>query len=512
MPDSAPALAVRGLSKVFPSGPALTDVSLSIRAGETRVLLGANGSGKSTLIKTLSGFHLPEPGSEAEVGGVSLEFGSPASSYALGCRFVHQDLGLIDNLSVWDNLHIGQYPARCGTIRSRAARRAAAEMLDSVGLAVAPTAPVSSLGPVQRTGVALARALRSDAQHPLRLLVLDEPTAALPPGDVDHLLEMVRAVTRRGVAVLFVTHHLAEVEKVGHSVTVLRDGVIAGEGKVADLDRAALVHLVVGEAVEPGTHTHASTTAEVRLSVSKLSGPSLYSVSFQARRGEVLGFAGLTGSGQERLLGAMFGAVDGYAGEIAVDGRLVDNGRPDRSVAAGISYLPADRKALGGLMELSAQENLTLPLLKPFWRAGWLSARRERQETRDWFERFDVRPAGGAKLPLKNFSGGNQQKVLLAKWMRTQPDVLLLDEPTQGVDVGAKVQIHRTILAAAEGGMTVLISSTDFEELGDVCNRILVLRGGRIARELQADELASSVIRRAAISDPSVPTLLGAET
>jgi ribose transport system ATP-binding protein len=498
-----PVVEIGNLSKSFSGTLALDSFDLAIGPGEVHVLVGANGSGKSTLIKVLSGFHSPDTG-EVLIGGQPLPFGSGDHSYRLGCRFVHQDLGLVGSLSVLDNLHLDSFPTRLGTIRGSQMRVAAREMLGRVGLDLDPSVRVELLGAAQRTGVALARAMRHDAVHPARLLVLDEPTATMPSHEVDDLLATVRTAASRGVAVLFVTHHLDEVFRIADAVTVLRDGVIVGRSPIAKVERAALVKLLAGDANEPdsiATAVSPDTHGAVALEVTDLWAGPLCGISFSVAPGEVVGVAGLTGSGREITLSSIFGAEDRDQGAVRIAGRLVPPQRPDLAMAAGAGLLPGDRKAKGGVMSLSARENLSLTSLKPFWAKGRLSRKRESAAASRWFAELNVRPAGATDMELARFSGGNQQKILFAKWMRRRPAVLLLEEPTQGVDVGAKAELHRQLIEAARDGMAVVVSSTDIDELTTLCSRVLILRNGRISGQLTGTRVVASEITRSVMSE-----------
>ncbi|MHB2024006.1 MAG: sugar ABC transporter ATP-binding protein [Mycobacteriales bacterium] len=495
--EGSAALIVRELSKSFVGTRALTGFNLAVASGEIHVLVGQNGSGKSTLIKVLSGYHLPDPGGEVLIDGVRLRFGSPEAAYHLGCRFVHQDLGLVASSSVLDNLsYLGGYPSRFGTIRARAAAAQAHEALRRVGLDVDPRRRVATLSAAQQTGVALARAVRADPQHPPRLLVLDEPTAALPPDEVDHLLAMLRRAAASQIAVLLVTHRLDEVFRIGDAVTVLRDGRQVGDFAMRDVDRQTLIGCLVGGVV---TEAHrlavpVESGLRPRLKVQSLQGGTVRDVSFAVRPGQVVGIAGLTGSGREHLLGAVFGSADRSGGTVEIDGHALPAGRPDRAVRAGLALLPADRAASSGVMSLSAADNLTLSDLKPFWRRGTLRRKREAACVRSWFERLQVRPTSGAKRELATFSGGNQQKVLLAKWLHRSPTVMLLEEPTQGVDVGAKAELHRELISLAESGTALVVSSADLEELELLCDRVLIMKGGLVDSELRGMQVTSSKI------------------
>lgn len=503
-----PVLHVEGLSKSFARTRALSGLSLTVDPGEVHVLLGHNGSGKSTLIKILSGYHAPDPGARIWIAGHELTAISPGMAYRFGCRFVQQDLGLIPSLSVLDNLAIGSgFPTRFGTIRRTASRKRARQELDRVGLQIDPLRAVSELTASERTGVAVARALRADPGHPARLLVLDEPTATLPVDEVESLLETVRQVAADGVGVLYVTHHLSEVFRIADQVTVLRDGIVAGTGPAAAFDHASLVRLLAGDEYlpvnEPAAAGRPVTGRKPLLDIRQLRAGPVSDVSLAVHRGEIVGIAGLNGSGREAVLSTVFGARRPEHGEVLLDGQPLPPGRPDRSIARGVAYLAADRKQGGGVLGMTARENISLPNLKPFWSGFHLRKRHERRHSEEWFARLSIRPVTAIDEPLSTFSGGNQQKILFAKWLSRGPGVFLLDEPTQGVDVGAKADLHRELMAVAGQGAAVVISSSDLEELADLSDRVVIMSHGRIVAELDgADANARAITRRMSAAAP----------
>lgn len=503
--DLEPTLRIKSLSKSFSGIAVLNSFSLTLGAGEIHVLVGQNGSGKSTLIKVLSGYHRPDEGGQVFVAGEELQFESPESAYRLGCRFVHQDLGLVQSRSVLDNLSLTSgFPTKWGTIRSRTAASAVSKALARAGLDIDPRRNVSDFSAAQRTGIALARAVREDPVFPPRLLVLDEPTASLPEHEVQQLLDMLKSIARSGISVLFVTHHLNEVFQIGDAVTVLRNGQRVGTHLVSQIQRQDLVEMLVGGEiadVRRRTSTAASNEVAPTLVVRSLSSINIRSASLSARPGEIVGIAGLTGSGSESILEAIFGSVSTTSGEVVVGGHPIPPGRPDISIRAGVGFLPPDRVVSGGVMSLSASENITLAKLRPYWRRWRLAKRREASVSKEWFERFSVSPRGAVERTLSTFSGGNQQKILLAKWMHAKPVVLLLNEPTQGVDVGAKAEIHGHILQAANEGLTVVVNSTDNEELATICDRVLVFRKGEIKDEISGERLTDSGISRSVVLD-----------
>ena len=507
--EPRPALRVRRLTKSFAGTVALAGFDLDIEPGEVHALVGENGSGKSTVIKILAGYHRPDPGGEIEIDGTALPFGSAAAAHEMGCRFVHQDLGLVLQLPVVDNLYLNSgFASRFGTIRAARTRRQASQLLSRVGLEVDPGTLVASLPLAQRTGVAVARALEGEDRFQVKLLVLDEPTATLPEHEVHQLLGMIRRVAADGVAVLYVSHRLDEIFQIADNVTVLRDGHRVAAVPASSLDKRGLITLLVGDEMGelPSPGPGGSGSGGSALSVQGLRGPGITGVTFRAARGEIVGFAGITGSGRESLLGTVFGAVPRLGGIVETAGRPLPPYDPGAAIAAGLAYLPPDRKTTGAMMNLSARENLSICRLRSFCSGLLLRRTAERAEARQWFDRLRVRPAGATENQLATFSGGNQQKVLFAKWLRLSPKVFLLDEPTQGVDVGTKGELHRQLLAAAAAGSAILVSSSDLEELVALCHRVLVLRGGRVVAELGTRPVTTASISRASLGEPEVVT------
>jgi len=495
------ALQAAGLVKRFGATLALDDLTIQVAPGEVRALLGENGSGKSTLIKILAGYHVPDAGT-VRVHGTELATGSPETSAALGLRFVHQNLGLVPSLTVAENLClVGGYAMRFGTIQERKTRVVVREELARLSLDLDPRRRVDELSPAEQTGVAAARALRGitgeETAGGAAVLVLDEPTANLPESEVTRLLGIVRSVAAGGTAVIYVTHRLEEVNAIADSVTILRDGreVLTSLGSV---NQQSMLHHMLGVELEqadarpmpaPGTPDGA---AGPLLSVDGLVGERLGGVSLHVAPGEIVGVSGITGSGREEIVGSVFGAVDRLRGRVVIDKQVIKPRRPDLAIAAGAAFVPASRERGGGFMELSGRENLSIGSIGAFWRWPSLRLAKERANARDWFERLRVRPAGTQESPLSSFSGGNQQKIVFAKWLQRKPRVFLLEEPTQGVDVGTKAFLHQQLRDAAGAGAAILISSSDNEELVSLCHRVLVMRDGRIGAELRGEELTNS--------------------
>ncbi|MBS1888547.1 MAG: sugar ABC transporter ATP-binding protein [Actinobacteria bacterium] len=490
-PSATVSLSLEGVSKVFQGQRALDDVDLELRRGEIHALLGPNGSGKSTLIKILAGYHRPEPGWSASMHGRPFELGAPAG--APGAHFIHQDLGLVGDLDVVDNLALDGGYEGSWWLSGRRERRRARAALDAFGIDVAVEEPINGLPRAQQTMIAIARALSAGVGEGA-LLVLDEPTVALSAAQVRRLFEVVRQVRDAGGTVLWVTHRLGEVFALAERVTVLRDGRRVATVPTGELDHDRLVELIVGRPLdafypEPPPVGDAPIALEVR----ELGGGTVADVSLDVRAGEIVGVTGLVGSGHEDLLHLIFGADRPRRGAVWVDGAPVGRGGPARSIAAGLAFAPADRKRLSAILDWTLAENLTLPAIPSSGPAHWIGARRERAETLAWLERAEVVPPEPEKL-FSALSGGNQQKLVLARWLRRRARVFLLEEPTNGVDMGSKQAIYEALSDAAREGAAVLMTSQDPEELCAVCDRVFVLRDGRVGVELERARLSEDRI------------------
>jgi ribose transport system ATP-binding protein len=499
-------LTVSNLSKTFFGQRVLSEVSLAVDAGEIHGLIGQNGSGKSTLIKVLAGYHVPDPGGEVRVDGKVLAPGSPAASEASGLRFVHQDLGLVESLSTVENLALGPGYAstRLGLISWPRERRAAEQTLGRLGHDIDVTRPVGELPMASRTAVAVARALSSRSGEP-KVVVLDEPTATLPPHETELLLDLMSRVSATGVGVVFVSHHLEEVIAACSRVSVLRDGLLVASAPIAGNAAADLVEMMIGQRIDlyDAAPARAGAAGPAKLVIDGLATTALHGISFTVGAGEIVGLAGLTGSGREEAAQAIFGGLS-RQGMVSVSGQLVPPRRPDRSIAAGIGLVPADRHANAVFAGAAVRENLSVVNLRALAPRGLIQTGREQAEVGFWLGRVDVRPPQPERL-ISTLSGGNQQKVILARWLRQNPQVLILDEPTQGVDVGAKAEIHALVDAAAEAGAAVLVASTESEELARLCDRVLVLRGGRITAWLEGPQVSAGRITAATLDSGPAP-------
>jgi ribose transport system ATP-binding protein len=499
MPGTA-VLEVEHLAKTFGRTRALRDVSLSVAAGEVHGLLGQNGSGKSTLIKILSGYHAPDRGGALRVNGAPVDLPVPASgARALGIAFVHQDLGLADDLSVLANLRVGRYVVgRARRISWRHERRIARRLLERVGLDVDPNRPVGTLRDVDRALLAIVRAVDDiEGVADRGLLVLDEPTVYLPRDSIDRLFAVMREIAASGKGILFVSHQLGEVRTITDRVTVLRDGAVVGERDTPSVSEEELVDLIVGRKVGVLYPERGSRPApDVALAVAGLSGGLIRDLSFEVRRGETLGLTGLVGMGFEDVPYLIYGAQRAQAGRIMHAGErpyAAASGSPRRALAAGAILVPANRLRDGIVPALTVGENVGQPLLATGARRGVLPLRRLRREVRATLERYSVNPPD-LNAPMARLSGGNQQKAMVGKWLQTRPGTLLLHEPTQGVDVGARKQIFEYVREAAQAGAAVVIASSEHEDLAHLCDRVLVFRDGRVVRELSGDELTGERI------------------
>ena len=477
-------LTVRNLSKHFGANTALDDVSLELGKGEVGALLGGNGSGKSTLIKILAGVHAGEPGGRIAVGNneIAPDQITPAWSRAAGLSFVHQDLGLFDVMTVAENLFVGGgYVRRRGAIDWRAMRRRAQATLDELGIDVRADVPLAGLRPADRTLVAIARALHGRESFHDGVLVLDEPTARLPAPEVELLLAALRSYADQGQTILYVSHRLEEVFVLARSATVLRDGRVVASRELTGLNEQQLVRMIVGRALsETAPVASERRTGPPVLELRGVSAGPVHDVSLELGPGEVLGIAGLVGSGRTSLLEAIYGAQPIQSGTVLLDGIEMTRHSISRAINAGLSYVPEDRAAQGAFLSLGVPENLSAADPGRYVRRLLFRHGAERANAAEVVAKFGIRtPAVTA--PLAMLSGGNQQKTIVARWLQRTPKVLLLDEPTQGVDVGARADIYAQIRGAARDGAAAIIVSSDFDELLLLADRIVVLTDGRIA-------------------------------
>jgi ribose transport system ATP-binding protein len=489
-------LSVTGLSKTFGGTRALKDVSLELRVGEVLALVGHNGSGKSTLIKILAGIHIADPGATAELDGEAIDLDHIASVGHGRLRFVHQDLGLVLELSAMENLALRTGFARTavGRIRWEEQRRLTRETLKSFDIDLDVDRPLAEATPVQRTVVAICSALHGWAGG-RGVLVLDEPTAVLPPGEVAKLFAIVAELQRRGTSVLYVSHRLEEIFAVAQRVIVLRGGRVVGERPVDGLTKGDLVTLMVGEAVDPNSRYESQSDGrQVVLEAEGLTGRYLRNVAFQLFEGEILGFVGRPGSGRDELPMVIAGhsefPVKGRLRSPTIDPNWSDIEDGSRS---GISIVPADRATEGLVAEFSLLENLTLSALDRLGSKGRLSRKREELFASEWIKNLGIL-GPGAETPITTLSGGNQQKVLLGRALATDPKVLILCEPTAGVDISTRRSLYAMVAERARDGVAVIVASSDIEDVTSVCSRVLVFDHGSPIRELVGDDINERAI------------------
>jgi ribose transport system ATP-binding protein len=490
--ERVPAISVTGLQKVYGSTTALENASLSVGGGEIHGLLGENGAGKSTLVRILAGIE------DADAGVVTI-FGEPPAAGVggraeQGCVFIHQQLGLFLDVSVADNIALSAgYSRRAGLIDSRGTKRGVRILLERLDLNLSPTAIVGELSLADQTGVALARALA----HGARVIVLDEPTAYLEVHQARRLFSLLGRLREEGVAVLLITHRSEDVLSTCDAITVLRDGATVASRPVAGLSARELVRLITGHppaaaGQAPQARVH---TGEISIGCRDLSGAGFRDVSLAVAPGEVVGLAGLADSGHFEVGEALFGLIE-FSGEVIINDVAAARMSPVKAIAGGVAFVPRDRRREGLALSLTNRENIFMNPDQPWYRA--LRARPERKTTREVLERFLVRPPDPAR-EVDTLSGGNQQKVLLAKWLRRNPPALILMEPTAGVDLGAKEEIYEKVRGhCVANGCGALVVSSDFREVADLCDRALVMQKGSPVAELQSSDLSTHKITETA--------------
>jgi ribose transport system ATP-binding protein len=499
-------LMAKAWSKRFGDRLVLDSVDLVVRPGEIRALVGQNGSGKSTWIKILAGYHSPEPGAELHINGNPISFPlSPGQSTHLGVAFVHQDLALNESATVLENLWAGRYQQRGpAPIRWSRIRRAVRQTLRESGLdGISPDTMVSDLAPVDRSLLAIARAT-NDLTHVERgLLVLDEPTAYLPRDGVERLFAAIRGVARRGFGVIFVSHDLDEVGQISDRVTVLRDGQHVGTYDTGSMTAETLADAVLGFHLTELYPTEQGQPGDVVARITELSGGSLKDLSFEVRAGEIIGFTGLLGSGHDELPSLLVGLRRPTGGHLEVAGhrRPARKIMPHDAVRWGVAVVPANRARDGLVGSATATENVTLPTLRQHFRRGVLRRRAEITHVAKLAEQMELRPPD-ARMEAAAFSGGNQQKLVLAKCLESHPSLLVLHEPTQGVDVGTRQLLLKRFSLAAEEGTAVVMCSTEYEDLAHLCDRVFVLNRGAVSVELQGSELTHDRILDACYGAP----------
>ncbi|SIT57297.1 fused D-ribose transporter subunits of ABC superfamily: ATP-binding components [Mesorhizobium prunaredense] len=483
-----PVLEMRHISKTFGPIRALQDVSLTVHAGELHALMGENGAGKSTLMKVLSGAYRPDPGGEILIDGTPVATGDPIKARANGIAVIYQELSLAPNLTVAQNIFLGSEPRRFGIVDRDQCNRRAKEIIARLGVSFSARASVSSLSLGERQMVEIARALSTSA----RIIVMDEPTTSLTSRETDSLFEVISTLKAQDIAIIYISHRMEEVYQLADRVSVLRDSGYVGTLERADLNASRLVSMMVGRdlsAFYKKDHRPPDSKRAIALSARDMSdGNLLKSCSFDLHKGEVLALAGLVGSGRTELARLIFGADRRTSGTLELDGKPIAIGSPREALDAGIAYLTEDRKELGLFLDMSISDNISMGVLAKDAQAGGLRdfATAERRAAKAVSE-LSIRTRS-VQANAGSLSGGNQQKVLLARLLETEPRVLILDEPTRGVDVGAKSEIYRLIDDLAKKGIAILMISSELPEVIGVADRVLVMRDGTVAGEVTASE------------------------
>ena len=486
-------LSLTHIQKSFGGTRALVDANLELHAGTVTALIGENGAGKSTLVKTLSGVHQPDAG-EIRLEGSAIRIQHPEQARELGISVVHQECVVFDNLSVAENIFISDRPHVAGRISWRAMRERAANVLRELDAPFDPDIPAGRLSIAQKHVVQIARALTSEA----RVLIMDEPTASLSHREVEELFAITRKLRARGCAVLFISHKFEEVFDIADRYCVFRDGASVGHGEIANVNRDELIRMMVGRPVDQLFPKTSVEFGEVLLKVNALSRAGEFAdVSFDVRRGEILGIYGLVGAGRSELAQALFGMSRAHSGNVHLEGRKLIANSVEQAVREGIAYVPEDRQTQGAILPFSISANIALPNLRALAPRGWWSSRTEDALARHWIDALKVK-AQSAATAVQNLSGGNQQKVVIAKWLARKPKVLILDEPTKGIDVGAKRAVHAVMDDFVREGNAVVMISSDLPEVLGMSDRVLVMRRGRVRGLFTREQATSEAIVRAA--------------
>ncbi|MGW0532485.1 sugar ABC transporter ATP-binding protein [Streptomyces sp. NPDC003032] len=489
-----PVLAAHGLSKSFGAIRALQGVSLQLHAGEAHALAGENGAGKSTLIKTLAGVYRPDAGS-LSLDGRPVVLHGPADARDAGIAVIYQEPTLFPDLSVAENIFMGRRPRRSlGRVDHKAVDAGARALFARLAVDLDPEQPARGLSIADQQIVEIAKALSFDA----RVLIMDEPTAALTGSEVARLFGVVRTLREQGAAILFISHRLEEIFALCQRVTTLRDGTLVAGETLEGLTEDDLVRRMVGRDLADLYPKQPTEVGDVALSVRRLTREGVFTdVSFDVRRGEIVGLAGLVGAGRSEVARAVFGVDRWDAGTIEVQGKALTNGAPSTAMAAGLALVPEDRRAQGLVMDMSIERNIGLTGLRTTVRAGLMDRGAERRRALDWALKLQVKYARLADA-VGTLSGGNQQKVVLAKWLATGPRVLIVDEPTRGIDVGTKAEVHRLLSALAADGVAVLMISSDLPEILGMADRVLVMHEGRLTAEIPRAKATEETVMAAA--------------
>lgn len=492
--QTTPVLSLNGISKSFPGVKALSGVSLNLYPGEVTALVGENGAGKSTIVKILTGIYQPDEG-DIQVAGEAIRFPTAQDAGKAGVTAIHQETVLFDDLSVAENIFIGHAPkTRFGLIDKAEMIRKAQDLLDRIGAKISPHTLLRDLGIASKHLVAIARALSIDA----RVVIMDEPTASLSHKEIEETYELVDRLKAEGKAILFISHKFDEIFRIADRYTVFRDGQLIGDGLIRDVTESDLVKMMVGRSVDQVFPKRAPQHGGEILKVVGYTHPTEFEdINFTLKRGEILGFYGLVGAGRSEFMQALFGITKPSKGAIRIDEEIAVIRSPNEAIAQGIVYVPEDRGKQGAIKGLPIFQNVTLPSLGNTSRKGFLQLADEFALAREYTQRLDLR-AAALDQDIGELSGGNQQKVVIAKWLATKPRVIILDEPTKGIDIGSKAAVHEFMAELAAQGLAVIMVSSEIPEVLGMSDRVIVMRDGRIAAEYEGDELTPENLVRAA--------------
>ncbi|MCZ4344803.1 sugar ABC transporter ATP-binding protein [Devosia neptuniae] len=489
-----PILTLTGISKSFPGVKALNEVSLELYPGQVTALIGENGAGKSTLVKTLTGIYQPDAG-EIRVGGEIVSLPTAHSASAVGVTAIHQETVLFDEMTVAENIYLGHAPTnRFGMIDWRTMRAEAKETLDSMAAGIDPDIKLKELGIAKKHLVAVARALSIDA----RVVIMDEPTAALSQKEIEELYVLIELLKEDGKAILFISHKFDEIYRIADRFTVFRDGEQVGKGLIKDTSQSEIVQLMVGRPVEGIFPARHADIGEVVLQAKGLSHPTEFDdISFSVRKGEILGFYGLVGAGRSEVMQAVFGMTQTSSGTLELSGQTITPKSAADAVEAGIVYVPEERGKQGVITGEPIFKNVSLPSLGKTSKSGFLRMAEELALARTYTERLDLR-ASSLSQNVSTLSGGNQQKVVIAKWLATEPKVIILDEPTKGIDIGSKAAVHEFMAELVAQGLSVIMVSSELPEVIGMSDRIVVMREGRMVDTIENNNLKPETLVRLA--------------
>jgi rhamnose transport system ATP-binding protein len=489
-------LECRKISKSFPGIKALDEVDFTIQSGEVHALIGENGAGKSTLVKIITGIYRPDAGT-MQMEGRQVEFESPLASQAAGIAAIHQEATMFPELSVIENIYMGHHLTLRGLplLSWGGMKRRTKALLEELELDIDPDTPVKNLSVAQRHMVEIVKALSLDA----RVVIMDEPTSALSLREVEDLYTIIRRMKQADRAIVFISHKFEDIYEIADRFTVLRDGKLVGEGPVAGTEVDEIIRLMVGRSLTQMFPKLAVEPGEVALAVEGLSRTGVFKdISFQLRRGEILGFFGLVGSGRSEVMRAIFGIEASDRGTITVAGHRARIVEPRQAMRLGLAYLPEDRQLQGTILGMNIRENITLPIVDRLARRSFLDIPRERAVTEDYGRRMEIKAASWEQA-VNSLSGGNQQKVVLAKWLATEPRVLILDEPTKGIDVATKARVHEFISILAQQGLGIVLVSSELPEILGMSDSIIVMHEGTVTARLAKKEANPEVLIRAAM-------------